>query len=164
MDKPIKTIIRWRWYLLAVLVVVLDQWTKTLIQANFDFAQRLSILPFFDLTLVYNKGAAWSFLSDAGGWQRWFLTAISSIASIVLVIWIHRLEKHQWLLTIALSLILGGAVGNLVDRVMLGQVVDFLLFFYDGHYFPAFNLADSAITCGAVLMILDIIQEARRGR
>lgn len=150
------------WYVIAIVIVVLDQITKLWVQAEFDVWQRVNVLPVFDLTLVYNKGAAWSFLSDAGGWQRWLLTGISLVASIVLVVWMHRLEKSQKLLLAALTFILGGAVGNLIDRAMVGQVVDFLLFYYNDSYFPAFNLADSAITLGAFLMILDLFVENKR--
>ena len=125
-------------------------------QLSFFEGERVNLLPILDFTLVYNKGAAWSFLSDAGGWQRWLFTAISSVVSIVLVIWIHRLVAIQKILLIALTFILAGAVGNLIDRIMLGKVVDFVLFYYDGHYFPAFNVADSAITLGAIMMLIDI--------
>ena len=119
-------------------------------------SERLNVLPVFDLILVYNEGAAWSILSDAGGWQRWFLSAISAIVSIVLVVWIHRLRDQQVLLLAALTLILAGALGNLVDRVQLGKVVDFILVYYQDWYFPAFNVADSLITVGAILMIADM--------
>ncbi|MDA8694042.1 signal peptidase II [Pseudomonadales bacterium] len=148
--------IRWSWYALAIVIIVLDQLSKYWVQLSFFEGERVNLLPILDFTLVYNKGAAWSFLSDAGGWQRWLFTAISSVVSIVLVIWIHRLVAIQKILLIALTLILAGAVGNLIDRIMLGKVVDFVLFYYDGHYFPAFNVADSAITLGAIMMLIDI--------
>ena len=154
--------IKLSWYAIAIIIVVLDQLTKLWVQAEFDIWQRVNVLPVFDLTLVYNKGAAWSFLSDAGGWQRWFLTGISAVASLVLIVWIHRLLSTQKLLLVALTFILGGAVGNLIDRAIAGQVVDFLLFYYNDSYFPAFNLADSAITLGAFLMIVDMFQEGKR--
>lgn len=146
----------WFWYGLALLLIVLDQITKQWVQVEFFEGQRVNLLPILDFTLVYNEGAAWSFLSDAGGWQRWLFTAISSIVSLVLVVWIYRLQRGQTLLLIALSLILAGAIGNLIDRVMLGKVVDFVLFYYNDWYFPAFNLADSVITLGAIFMIADI--------
>lgn len=152
------------WYALAIVIVVLDQITKLWVQAEFDVWQRVNVLPVFDLTLVYNKGAAWSFLSDAGGWQRWFLTGISLVASVVLTIWIYRTPTNKTLLIAALTFILGGAVGNLIDRATAGQVIDFLLFYYNDRYFPAFNLADSAITLGAFLMILDMFVEAKQAR
>ncbi len=152
----------WPWLGLALLVVILDQLTKQLIAANFAYGERLNLLPVFDLTLVYNYGAAWSFLSDAGGWQRWMFTGISLVVSIVLVVWIWRATKdaalggpRQSILLLALSLILGGAVGNLIDRMIYGYVIDFLLVYYDDHHFPVFNVADSAITVGAGFMLLD---------
>ncbi len=148
--------LRWAWYTLAAVIIVLDQLSKYWVQVSFFEFERINLLPILDFTLVYNKGAAWSFLSDAGGWQRWLFTGISSVVSIVLVIWIHRLVAVQKLLLIALTLILAGAVGNLIDRVLLGKVVDFVLFYYDGHYFPAFNVADSAITIGAIFMLADV--------
>ena len=150
------------YYLLAIVIIVLDQITKYWVQGSFFEGQRLQLLPFFDFTLVYNKGAAWSFLSNAGGWQRWFFTAISSVVSIILIIWISRLESTQKCLLLALSCILGGAIGNLIDRVLLGKVVDFLLFYYDGSYFPAFNVADAAITIGAIFMLLDMYFDYKR--
>ena len=148
--------VRWSWYILALVIVVLDQLSKYWVQISFFEGERVNLLPILDFTLVYNKGAAWSFLSDAGGWQRWLFTAISSVVSVVLVVWIHRLVAIQKILLIALTLILAGAVGNLIDRVLLGKVVDFVLFYYDGHYFPAFNVADSAITLGAMMMLIDV--------
>ena len=148
--------LRWAWYALAAVIIVLDQLSKYWVQVSFFEFERINLLPILDFTLVYNKGAAWSFLSDAGGWQRWLFTGISSVVSIVLVVWIHRLVAVQKLLLIALTLILAGAVGNLIDRVLLGKVVDFVLFYYDGHYFPAFNVADSAITVGAIFMLADV--------
>ena len=148
--------LRWGWYALAAIIIVLDQLSKYWVQISFFEFERINLLPVLDFTLVYNKGAAWSFLSEAGGWQRWLFTAISAVVSVVLVIWIHRLVAVQKLLLIALTLILAGAVGNLIDRVLLGKVVDFVLFYYDGHYFPAFNLADSAITVGAIFMLADV--------
>ncbi|NNL57287.1 MAG: lipoprotein signal peptidase [Pseudomonadales bacterium] len=143
-------------YALALGIIVADQLSKYWVQLNFELYERMPLLPFLDFTLVYNKGAAWSFLSDAGGWQRWLFTAISLVVSVLLVVWIARVQRSQRLLLFALACILGGAVGNLVDRVMLGQVVDFVLVYYRDWYFPAFNLADSAITVGAGCMILDI--------
>ncbi len=148
--------VRWSWYILALVIVVFDQLSKYWVQINFFEGERVNLLPILDFTLVYNKGAAWSFLSDAGGWQRWLFTAISSVVSVVLVVWIHRLVAIQKILLIALTLILAGAVGNLIDRVLLSKVVDFVLLYYDGHYFPAFNVADSAITLGAILMLIDV--------
>jgi len=155
----------WLWFGLAAIVIVLDQLSKQAIALNFEYGERLNLLPVFDLTLVYNYGAAWSFLSDAGGWQRWLFTAISFVFSIVIIVWISRLVKEssakggpQVLLLLALSLILGGAIGNLIDRVLYGYVIDFLLVYYQDHFFPVFNIADSAISVGAGLMLIDVFK------
>ncbi len=148
--------VRWGAYSLVLLLVLADQLSKAWVQANFVLGERLNLLPMLDFTLVYNEGAAWSILSDAGGWQRWFLSAISALVSVVLVVWIHRLRDPQRLLLAALTLILAGALGNLVDRLQLGKVVDFVLVYYNDAYFPAFNVADSLITVGAILMIADM--------
>ncbi len=150
------------WFALALVIVILDQLSKVWVQAEFEVYQRLNLLPVFDLTLVYNRGAAWSFLSDASGWQRWLLTTISLVASLVLTVWIAVTDNAEKLLLAALTFILGGAVGNLVDRALTGEVVDFLLFYYNDSYFPAFNLADSAITLGAGLMILDMVLQHKK--
>ncbi len=141
---------------LSAAVVILDQATKLLVVAVFEKYERLAVLPFFNLTLAHNEGAAFSFLSAAGGWQRWFFTAIAVVVSVALVIWLRKLPKTDRMIAIALALILGGALGNLYDRVTLGYVVDFLDFYWQDYHFPAFNVADSAITVGAGLMILDM--------
>jgi signal peptidase II len=156
-----------RWYLLALLAVVLDQLTKAAATAYLGYGEPIYILPVFDLTLLHNHGAAFSFLSDAGGWQRWFFTSIAVVVSVVLSIWLYRLPRaHTWLAA-ALSLVLGGAIGNLIDRVRFGYVVDFISVHYQGWYFPAFNIADSAITVGAGLMLIDAFffsgKEERQG-
>ncbi len=145
------------WLLLVVAVVVLDQWTKGLATQGLSYGRAVEVLPVFDLTLLHNKGAAFSFLSDAGGWQRWFFTAISSVVSIVLLVWLLRLKREEIWLAASLAFILGGAIGNLWDRVALGYVVDFISVHYQDNYFPAFNIADSAITLGAAIMILDML-------
>ncbi len=145
------------WLLLATAVVVLDLWTKSLASAQLSYGVPVEILPFFNLTLQHNSGAAFSFLSDAGGWQRWFFSALATIVSLFLVIWILRLQTQQKMLAGSLSLILAGAVGNLWDRLQLGYVVDFISVHYQSYYFPAFNIADSAITLGAILMLLDML-------
>jgi signal peptidase II len=151
------------YYLVSLVVVVLDQWTKKL--AVSELADGfVKVTDFFSLVLAYNKGAAFSFLSDAGGWQRWFFTIIAAAVSAVLVVWIYRLKQHEKLLAIALALVLGGAIGNLYDRVMLGHVVDFILVHYQENYFPAFNIADSAISVGAVLLILDAFLQGKENR
>jgi signal peptidase II len=141
------------WWLLAGAVVVLDQITKLLADAQLELHRAISVTPFFNLTLMYNEGAAFSFLADAQGWQRWFFIVLSSTVSIALVVWLTRLKRDETWLAIGLSLVLGGAVGNLVDRVVYGHVVDFIQVYYQQWYFPTFNVADSAISVGAVLLI-----------
>lgn len=143
--------LRWLW--LSVVVIVLDQLSKYYFNHHLSLHEQLPVMPFFSFTLAYNTGAAFSFLSDASGWQRWFFISIAAIASVVLVVWMKRLRSDEKLQAAALALILGGALGNVWDRIALGYVVDFLLFYYDIYYFPAFNLADSAITLGAGLLI-----------
>ena len=150
------------WFTLAAVVVGLDQWTKGIALAQLDYGRPVEILPVLNFTLHYNTGAAFSFLSDAGGWQRWFFTAIALLVSLVIAVWLVRLRPDEWLLSWSLSFILGGAIGNVWDRMALGHVVDFISVHYSGSYFPAFNLADSAITAGAVLMILDTLLQSRR--
>ena len=152
------------WLLLIALVIVVDQLTKIGVAKMFAYGARKEIIGgFFDLTLVYNKGAAFSFLSSAGGWQRWFFTGIGVIAALFIV---FMLAKHssQRLFSCALALIAGGALGNVIDRLLHGHVVDFLLFYYRDWSFPAFNVADSAITIGAILLILDELMRVRRAR
>ena len=152
------------WYGLSLFVIVADQITKHLIINRFDLYDRVAVLPFFDLVRAHNPGAAFSFLSDAGGWQRIFFVSISSVVSLVLVVWIYRLESRQKMQTLGLALVLGGALGNLYDRVAYGYVVDFLLFYYDQYSFPAFNVADSAITVGAFFLIVDMIKNPQAGK
>lgn len=147
----------WRWYALALLVVLLDQITKGLARHWLVPGQLVSVLPVFDLSLHFNPGAAFSLLAGAGGWQRWFFAGLALAVSVVLVVWLARLRREQWLLALALALILGGAVGNLIDRLWLGHVTDFIALHWNHRYFPAFNLADSAITLGAIALILDTV-------
>jgi len=123
--------------------------------------QSIELLPVFNFTLLHNAGAAFSFLSDAGGWQRWFLVAVSTLVSGAIVVWLYRIRSTEKLLALALALILGGAIGNLVDRALVGYVVDFIVVHYQHYYFPAFNVADSAITVGAMLLILDTLLKPR---
>ena len=152
------------WLLLSAIIILLDQITKIAVEKRFSFAERLSVIEgFFDLTLVYNKGAAFSFLASAGGWQRWFFIGLGTVAAIFLT---YLLVKHasQRLFCFGLAMILGGAIGNVIDRVWRGQVVDFLLVFYQGFYWPAFNVADSAITIGAACLIIDEIRRVRATR
>ncbi len=145
----------WRWYLLALVMVLLDQYTKTLATESLVYARPVEVFSWFNLTLQHNTGAAFSFLSDAGGWQRWFFTVVAVVISGVLTVWLFMAPRAHWLLGLSLALILGGAVGNVWDRVALGYVVDFISVHYQGWYFPAFNIADSAITVGAICMLLD---------
>lgn len=144
----------WHWLALSVVVIVLDQWTKAIIQANFNYGETRYVAPFFNLVLVYNKGAAFSFLADAGGWQRGFFIVLTLVISAVLL-WMMRGNPGNRLLCLALALILGGAFGNLYDRVALGHVVDFIQWHAAGYYWPAFNIADSAIFLGAVGLVVD---------
>lgn len=143
------------------MVIVLDQLTKLSIDRLFQYGERLSVLPFFDLTLLYNPGAAFSFLADQAGWQRWFFTLLGLGASLVMA-WMIRRHPQERGSCLALALIIGGALGNVIDRFAYGHVIDFLLFHWDGRFFPAFNIADSAITVGAVLLILDELLRHRR--
>ncbi|MCB1829462.1 MAG: signal peptidase II [Gammaproteobacteria bacterium] len=152
--------LRWLW--LSVAVLMLDQITKQLVESNFLVFEVLPLLPSVNLTLVYNEGAAFSFLSDQGGWQRWFFILIGLTVSLVLVIWINRLAVTQRLSAIALSLVVGGAVGNILDRLLLGHVVDFIDVYYREWHWPAFNVADSAISVGVVLMLIDVVREECR--
>jgi len=142
------------WLSISALVIALDLYTKHLIQSAFAYGEHVSVTSFFDLVLFHNEGAAFSFLAAAGGWQRLLFSTFAVIASVVII---HLLRKHpeQKLFCFALALILGGALGNLYDRLTLGYVVDFLFFHYQSWYWPAFNVADSAITCGVVLLLFD---------
>jgi signal peptidase II len=152
------------WLILIVVVIALDQLTKLAITRVFTYGERTEVVRgFFDLTLVFNKGAAFSFLSNGSGWQRWFFTAIGIAAAVFIVFMLAR-HASQRLFSLALSLIAGGALGNVVDRVLHGHVVDFLLFYHREWSFPAFNVADSAITVGAVFLVLDELMRVRRGR
>ena len=145
--------VKWlRWPALSGLVIAADQLTKFLIVSTFRLGESLALTPFFDLVLVFNRGAAFGFLSDAGGWQHWFFVALALAISAWLIVMLKH-HAEEILLAAALALVLGGALGNLVDRLLHGAVVDFLYFHISEHYFPAFNLADSAITVGVALML-----------
>ncbi|MEW8496628.1 MAG: signal peptidase II, partial [Candidatus Thiodiazotropha taylori] len=120
------------------------------------------VLPIFDLTLLYNKGAAFSFLSDQGGWQRWFFTVLAIVVTSILTVWLWRLKQQEKWVAVSLSLIIGGAIGNVIDRILFGHVIDFLHFHYQQHYWPAFNIADSAITLGVGIMLYDALVLAKR--
>ncbi|WP_119153092.1 signal peptidase II [Caldimonas tepidiphila] len=151
-----------RWLAIALALIVLDQVTKALIVANYQLFEATPITGFFNIVRAHNTGAAFSFLAQAGGWQRWFFTIVGVVASVVIV-WLLRRHGGQRLFGWALTLILGGAVGNVIDRVMHGYVVDFLDFHAGGWHFPAFNVADIAISVGAALLILDELLRMRRG-
>lgn len=145
----------------SLVIVLLDQITKQVMDGWLGLCQpyaceRQHILPFFQLVVLYNEGAAFSFLADAGGWQRWVLSGVSLIVSIGICIWLLRLTSEQRILRWSLALILGGALGNLIDRALFGHVIDFLVLYYDPYYFPAFNVADAAISLGACGLLLDM--------
>ena len=142
-------------FLIASIIFLLDQFTKMQVVQNLYLGQRNELTVFFNLVHVRNYGAAFSFLSEAGGWQRWFLTFVSAVASMVIVYWIKKSDEKKYLETLSLIIILGGALGNFYDRLILGYVVDFLDFHWSGVHFPAFNIADTAITIGATLFIAD---------
>jgi len=140
---------------ISALVLVFDQISKYIANTSMSLYQTIEVMPYFNFTLAYNYGAAFSFLADAGGWQRWFFTGLAAIFSVVIFVWITRLKSSAKLEAISLSLILGGAIGNLIDRLIFGYVIDFLDVYYQSYHWPAFNIADSAICIGAVLLILD---------
>lgn len=145
----------WRWLWLSAIVVALDQLTKQWVEEAFVLYESLPVTGFFNLTLVYNTGAAFSFLADAGGWQRWFFLVLALIICTYLVYWLFQLKKEQVLLPFAIAMIIGGAIGNVIDRMLHGHVIDFLDFYYQQWHWPAFNLADSAIVLGVILFIWD---------
>ena len=149
------------WLGIALVVVLLDQVSKIMMSQFLLYGQSEAITSYFNLVMVYNKGAAFSFLSDQPGWQRYFFTAVSVIASLF-ILWMLRRHPTQRLFCWALALILGGAVGNLIDRVAYGHVIDFLDFHVGGWHWPAFNVADSAITVGAILFVLDEFRRVNR--
>ena len=156
---------RLAWLWLAVLVFVLDQGSKQIVLHVLEYGQRVTVIDgYFDWVHVYNRGAAFSFLAGESGWQRWLFAAIAIGVSAVLVVWMKRLKADETWLAIALAMVLGGALGNLYDRVVLGHVVDFILVHWrDVHHFPAFNLADSGITVGAVMLALDMFKSKKSG-
>lgn len=148
--------LKWLW--ITGLVIILDQVTKNLASANLELYESIRVMPLFNITLAHNLGAAFSFLAGEGGWQRWFFTVIAIGVSVVLIVWLRKLPKSNRWLAISLALILGGAIGNVIDRIVLGYVVDFLDVYWGQSHFPAFNIADSAITVGAVMMGIDVIK------
>ncbi|MEW6313660.1 MAG: signal peptidase II [Pseudomonadota bacterium] len=150
----------WAWLLVSAVVIVLDQTTKYAITQSFHFGEYLPVTSFFNLVLTYNTGAAFSLLADAGGWQHIFFVAVAVVASVVIV---YLLRKHRddRLFSFSLALILGGALGNLIDRIAIGKVVDFLDFYVGTYHWPAFNIADSAITVGALLLVWDSFKKPK---
>jgi signal peptidase II len=153
-----------KWYvLLALGVLIADQITKWWAQMSLPMAQPIKVTDFLNWFLIYNPGAAFSFLSQAGGWQRWFFTVIGIVAAIV-IIWLLQKNAHDRPFCLALSLILGGAIGNVLDRLLYGAVVDFIDVHYDGWHWPAFNIADSAISIGATLIVINEIRRAIKDR
>ncbi len=149
------------WLAVAAAVIVLDQVTKAMIVAAFRLGDARTLSPFFDIVRAHNRGAAFSFLNDASGWQRWFFVVLGIVAA-GFIVWLRRRHGGQRMFGWALALILGGALGNVIDRLVHGHVIDFVQVHWNQHYFPAFNVADSAITVGAALLILDEIRRVRR--
>ncbi len=145
--------LKWTW--LSVLVIVLDQVTKQLATATLNYAEPVAVMPLFNLTLMHNTGAAFSFLSQAGGWQRWFFAAIALLVSTGIIFWLKHLGSDKRWEAAALALVMGGAIGNVVDRILYGYVIDFLDFYYGAWHWPAFNVADMAIVVGAAILIID---------
>ncbi|MDH3419413.1 MAG: signal peptidase II [Gammaproteobacteria bacterium] len=151
-----------RWLAVAAIVVGLDQWTKLLILSNFAEFDSIVLLPVLEFMRLHNEGAAFSFLAGASGWQRWLFIVLGIAVSIGITVWLYKLpSRGQSLLAAALSLVMGGAIGNVIDRARFGYVVDFIRVHYEQWYFPAFNVADSAITVGAGLLILDSLLHAK---
>ncbi|USW96793.1 signal peptidase II [Pseudomonas proteolytica] len=153
------------WLALSLLVLVIDQASKAHFEGTLEMFQQIVVIPdYFSWTLAYNTGAAFSFLADGGGWQRWLFALIAVVVSAVLVVWLKRLGRNDTWLAIALALVLGGALGNLYDRIALGHVIDFILVHWQNrHYFPAFNFADSAICVGAIMLALDMFKGNKPG-
>jgi signal peptidase II len=158
---PTRGASNWLW--LSAFVVLLDQATKVLVSSSLELYERVVLLPVLELTRLHNEGAAFSLLAGASGWQRWFFILLGIVVSLVLMVWLRRIRTpEQTVLALGLSLVLGGALGNVVDRVWLGHVVDFIHFHWGEWYFPAFNVADSAITVGAACLLLDAFREGRK--
>lgn len=147
------------WLFLAAAVVGLDAWTKYLASTQLVMFQPVEVTAWLNWRLAHNPGAAFSFLAGAGGWQRWFFTGLAFVVSVFLLSWLFKTERHQRLLPLALSLVLGGAIGNVIDRLRHGYVIDFIDVHAGGYHWPAFNIADSAITCGIILLLLDAARE-----
>jgi len=144
-----------KWLWLSAIVIVFDQITKIWVDLSLSLHQSIAVIPSFSITYAHNYGAAFSFLSDAGGWQRWFFAVLAIGVSIGIIIYLKQLKAEEKLLAVALSLILGGAIGNIIDRVLYGYVIDFLDVYYGVYHWPIFNIADSAITVGVALMLYE---------
>jgi len=153
----------WPWLGIAFIIILADQFTKTLILGHFQLGDSRTVFSFFNIVRVHNTGAAFSFLAGASGWQRWFFVGLGTVAT-VFIVWMLRSHGGQRLFSWSLALILGGAIGNVIDRLLHGYVVDFIQVHAGGWYFPSFNIADSAITLGAILLILDELLRVRRAR
>lgn len=145
--------LKWLW--LSTIVIALDQLTKYLASTELQFHVPVAVMPSFNWFLAHNTGAAFSFLSDAGGWQRWFFIGLAAVVTVIIVSWLKKLDSNQAWLAAALSLILGGAIGNVIDRIYHGYVIDFIQWYYQSYYWPSFNIADAAISVGAVILIVD---------
>ncbi|MCC5864009.1 MAG: lipoprotein signal peptidase [Wenzhouxiangella sp.] len=143
------------WLALAAVLIVLDLWTKHLASTHLALYRPVEITSWLNMTLAHNEGAAFSFLADAGGWQRWFFTIVAGVISLVLMIWLWRLPNRSRLLPTAIALVLGGAIGNMIDRVRFGYVVDFIDVHWRGYHWPAFNVADSVIVIGVALLLIE---------
>jgi signal peptidase II len=155
---------QWRWLWLTALLIALDQWSKAAIVQRFALGESLTVWPVFNVVRAHNLGVAFSLFDHEGGWQRWAFSALAAVVSAVLIVWLRRLPRAANLTALSLALILAGAVGNLIDRARQGYVVDFVQVHWNENYFPAFNVADSAITVGAILMLLDAWVASRQQR
>lgn len=153
---------KWPWFLLSIVVLLADQLSKYWAVTHLIPYQPMAVIPMFNFTLAYNSGAAFSFLSGTGGWHRWFFTGFSVLMSLLLIIWLVRLPAKDKLQSCAVSLLLGGAIGNLYDRAALGYVTDFIDIYYQNHHWPVFNIADSAICLGAFLLLVDLCKNPNR--
>lgn len=151
--------LRWLW--LSWLVIILDQFSKWIAVRHLPFRSPIEILPVFNLTLDFNSGAAFSFLQGENGWQVWLFSGIAIVVSVIIIVWLKRMSKSQTLSAVSLSLIVGGAIGNLIDRVLHGAVIDFLSWHYHNYYFPTFNVADTAVSIGAFLFIIAMSLEKK---
>lgn len=155
----------WQWLPVTLLVALADQWSKGWIETHYRLGEYTPLFSWLDITRLHNPGAAFSFLAGAGGWQRWFFTVLAIVVSVLLLVWLRTLHaRREAVLASALALVMAGAIGNVIDRVQHGYVIDFIHVHWNYAYFPAFNIADSAITVGAVLLIYDALLDWRRNR